>query len=293
MKKVYFLILAMSMFLTGCVGDASISSLISNNSTGTSTDTSTNNEYKNVTVKSVKYDETKNKKSIFRGDTASNVMGNISFVIDINGTEKTVAASEIKDFNASKITVDTSEAKADATISFTYNGKTYDSLKVDICTPADKFTINNGEVTSFLDDSVANPVVDSKYTKPAVIPRYVDGVEITKIGRNWAGDDTRGKITLLELPESLVIIGDSAFAWGVPITNLVLPNSIKTVENSAFAGSSIKTLTMPNSIETIGTNAFQYLGITITIINNSGNNDNLKNLITTSTPTDATITYVE
>ena len=293
MKKVYFLILAMTMFLTGCVGDASISSLISNNSTGTSTDTSTNSEYKNVTVKSVKYDESKNKKSIFRGDTTSIIMENISFVIDVNGTEKTVAANEIKDFSASKIIVDTSEAKADATISFTYNGKTYDSLKVDICTPADKFTINNGEVTSFLDDSVANPVVDSKYTKPVVVPRYVDGAEIIKIGRSWAGDDTREKITLLELPDSIVTIGDSAFAWGVPITNLVLPNSTKTIGDSAFAGSSITTLTIPNSIETIGTNAFQYLGITITIINSGASNDNLKSLITTSTPTGATITYIE
>jgi len=214
-------------------------------------------------------------------------MGNISFVIDINGTEKTVAASEIKDFSASKITVDTSEAKVDATISFTYNGKTYDSLKVDICTPADKFTINNGEVTSFLDDSVANPVVDSKYTKPAVIPRYVDGVEIVKISRDWG--DTRGKIAELYLPESIVELGNQAFSWVTSLEKLDIPNSLKIIGDEAFNSISTSELNMPNTIESIGTNAFkdirQYgdktLNVNIIEIN-GGNTTTLKSMITSA-----------
>lgn len=284
MKKLYVLFLMVVIFLMGCEGDAPLSSLIKTAVTSTTT-------YTSVTVKSVRYDETTNKKSIFRGDTAADVLENIYFTIDDDGTEKTISASQVTDFSASDITVDTSVAKVDATVSFPYNGTTYNTLKVDICTPADKFTISNGELTSFLDDSTANPLVSDKYTKAVVVPKYIDGVEITKISRDWT--DTRSKITELYLPDSIETIGDSSFAWGMSITNLVLPNSLKTIETSAFAGSNIPTFSMPNSIETIGTNAFQYLTITVTIVNNSGSNDTLKSLISISTPSDCTVTYVE
>lgn len=282
MKKLYVLFLITVLFLIGCEGDAPLNSLIKTAVTTTYTD---------VTIKSVSYDETINKKSIFRGDTTTDIIENIYFTIDDNGTEKIISANQVTDFSASDINVDTSVAKVDATISFTYNGTTYNTLKVDICTSADKFTISSGELTSFLDDSTANPLVSDKYTKAVVVPRYVSGVEITKISRDWS--DTRSKITELYLPDSIEIIRDSSFAWGMSITNLSLPTSLKTIESNAFAGSGITHFTVPNSIDTIGGNAFQYLTVSITIIDNNGSNDTLKNLISTSTPSDLIVTYVE
>ena len=48
------------------------------------------------------------------------------------------------------------------------------------------------------------------------------------------------------------------YVKGKLVTNLSIPNSVKTINNFAFAGSSIKTVSIPSGVTTIGSNAFPY-----------------------------------
>ena len=51
-------------------------------------------------------------------------------------------------------------------------------------------------------------------------------------------------------------IGDSAFTSNSSIREVVLPDTIVTIENFAFAFSSLTYITLPDSVKTIGVNAF-------------------------------------
>ena len=64
----------------------------------------------------------------------------------------------------------------------------------------------------------------------------------------------------LKLPDGLESIGAESFAsvgsWDTPNLNIVLPESITTIEEAAFANSSIKALYIPRSIQEIDVSAF-------------------------------------
>ena len=56
---------------------------------------------------------------------------------------------------------------------------------------------------------------------------------------------------------AVVEIGENAFAGFTGITNLVIPDSVKVIEDKAFYGcSSIKSLTLPKNLTSIGDSAF-------------------------------------
>lgn len=60
-----------------------------------------------------------------------------------------------------------------------------------------------------------------------------------------------------EIPQGTEIIGNSAFA-GTEITDIVIPDSVKKIEDNAFLGcDSLKSVTIPESVVTIGKNAFR------------------------------------
>jgi hypothetical protein len=65
-------------------------------------------------------------------------------------------------------------------------------------------------------------------------------------------------LTAIKWPETLEIIGRSAFQ-GAEFTELVIPEGVKEIRDSAFSGcKKLTTLTLPSSIEKIGAHAFQY-----------------------------------
>jgi hypothetical protein len=57
------------------------------------------------------------------------------------------------------------------------------------------------------------------------------------------------------IPESIVMIGRSAFSW-LPITSIDIPDNVFKIEASAFAGCKFKSITLPSKLKTIGDYAF-------------------------------------
>ncbi len=92
--------------------------------------------------------------------------------------------------------------------------------------------------------------IDGEYIEDLVIP---DG--ITDIGNlAFAGGDFKS----VEIPNSVVAIGDRAFAFCEKITELNLPNSVSNIGKEAFGSCpNLMQLTLPNSLKTIGQGAFQ------------------------------------
>ena len=100
----------------------------------------------------------------------------------------------------------------------------------------------------------------------ADIPKSIDGVEITSIG-NYAFYDCKN-LTNIVIPDSVSDIGNSAFA-GCNLTNILIPNSISYISNSAFYNCNFTNIVIPNSISVIGNSAFEGCNITnIDIPNN-------------------------
>lgn len=59
------------------------------------------------------------------------------------------------------------------------------------------------------------------------------------------------------IPNTVTLIGDSAFYYIPSLTNITIPNSVTSIGNSSFVGCiGLKNITIPNSVITIGYNAF-------------------------------------
>lgn len=87
------------------------------------------------------------------------------------------------------------------------------------------------------------------------IPKTLDGVRVTEIGKNAFIYKT--KIQELYIPDTINKIGDYAFAFNSSIKNLVIPGSVKYVGRSSFFNcTSLEKLTLLYGIETIGSSAF-------------------------------------
>lgn len=66
-------------------------------------------------------------------------------------------------------------------------------------------------------------------------------------------------ITKLVLPEGVLEIEDSAFAYCDVLTEVMLPSTLKTIGNSAFYGcTTLSQIVIPSGVTTIGTDAFDY-----------------------------------
>ena len=83
--------------------------------------------------------------------------------------------------------------------------------------------------------------------------------------------DEETEITDLVIPEGVTSIGNSAFSGCSSLKSVTIPNSVTTIGNSAFSGcSSLKSVTIPNSVTSIGDSAFFFCsGLTSINIPNS------------------------
>lgn len=114
-----------------------------------------------------------------------------------------------------------------------------------------------------------------------VIPAEYNGKPVTGIGEKalWSGSEySKGSITSVTLPDSVITIGDRAF-MNQPLTSLTLPASLKSVGVEAFARGysiyegetedTIEDLILPEGLETIGAGAFGRAELTSIVIPDS------------------------
>lgn len=64
-----------------------------------------------------------------------------------------------------------------------------------------------------------------------------------------------GKITEITIPESVTSIGESAFS-GTSLKNLEIPNGVQTIGKAAFSNTRLASVSVPSSVTTIGEDAF-------------------------------------
>ena len=77
-------------------------------------------------------------------------------------------------------------------------------------------------------------------------------------------------LTSVEIPNSVTSIGEYAFSGCTGLTSLTIPNSVTSIGDNVFLCCySLTSLTIPNSVTSIGDNAFGYCGLTSLTIGSS------------------------
>lgn len=133
--------------------------------------------------------------------------------------------------------------------------------------------VSGGLVYSFTDDydevAVDQNIVDgvNAYQGVIIIPEMVncDGVNyhVTSIAQDaFAGSH----ITEVVIPNSVKRIGESAFANADDLANVTLPLNLKAIPKNCFAGTSIVNIVLPEGIQTIGYGAFQSCSLLHTVM---------------------------
>lgn len=120
--------------------------------------------------------------------------------------------------------------------------------------PSDEsyFTVNStGETITGLTD------IGKAQTK-LVIPYKINGVKITELGH---GDTSilnqNGVITKIVIPSSVTSIEDSAFAECISLKSINIPNNVTSIGNMTFQGcTSLKSINIPDSVTSIKMFAF-------------------------------------
>lgn len=125
---------------------------------------------------------------------------------------------------------------------------------------------SNGWITICFDGNVT--------TIPGVLPYalYAEAIvlpnSVIHIGDNAFAN--HNKCTAINIPTSLQMIGKEAFAYVTCIKDLVLPESVVSIGQAAFFGcSNMTSVTIPSSLKTISTQAFSSSGLTEVFIPSS------------------------
>ncbi|MDO4977375.1 MAG: leucine-rich repeat domain-containing protein [Eubacteriales bacterium] len=80
---------------------------------------------------------------------------------------------------------------------------------------------------------------------------------VTHIGSDAFGDD-HCRFTNVVLPSSCISIGENAFSSCEQLTDITLPEGLKTIGNYAFASSGLKSVTLPSTLTSYGDCIFSY-----------------------------------
>lgn len=88
-----------------------------------------------------------------------------------------------------------------------------------------------------------------------IVPAEIDGLPVTVLEEYaFGGNDT---LTRIELPDSLITIGDSAFAFCKNLKSVVIPENVSEIGASMFAYcENLEEVTIPDTVKTIGNLAF-------------------------------------
>ena len=80
--------------------------------------------------------------------------------------------------------------------------------------------------------------------------------ETTNFGVNIVSNIYKNGKGIITFDSNVTSIGKNAFSFRKTLTNIILPNSVNTIGNHAFYGSSLESVILPNSITTIDSYAF-------------------------------------
>ena len=87
------------------------------------------------------------------------------------------------------------------------------------------------------------------------IEEMYEGVMVTKIGDNAFKNSS---ITGVEIPDTVTVIGNSAFYGCAGLTEIVIPEEVTTIGKSAFEDcSGLTQVVVPDNVTSIGASAFQ------------------------------------
>ena len=119
----------------------------------------------------------------------------------------------------------------------------------------DDVDFSNGEITDYTNTTEKN----------IIIPDNFDDVAVEIIGKNAFKDN---KLTNVSIPNSVKSIGKNAFATNY-LTEVSIPNSVISIGDDAFVNNLLTEVSIPNSVESIGNKAFIFNDLTQISIGNS------------------------
>lgn len=108
------------------------------------------------------------------------------------------------------------------------------------------------------EESGYSVAMDGKYKDTTlVIPATYEGSPVTGIAHfGFSYGDNLESITL---PDSLLWIGDDAFAHCYKLSDVVIPNGVTSIGRRAFERcAALKSITLPNSVTTLDSQAFDH-----------------------------------
>ena len=78
-----------------------------------------------------------------------------------------------------------------------------------------------------------------------------------------------GSITSIDIPFGTRVIRNSAFYYYTSLASVTIPNSVTSIERSAFAFCSLASVTIPNSVTSIGDYVFYFCNslASVTVLN--------------------------
>jgi len=120
---------------------------------------------------------------------------------------------------------------------------------------SDSFT----DEACFTFDSTTGTITgyDDSCPKDVVIPYTIEGVLVTTIGKGIRGENgfDSKQLTSVVIPNSVKSINNGAF-FNNQLTNVIIPNSVTSIGVLAFSMNQLTSLTIGTSVETMGNNAF-------------------------------------
>lgn len=133
------------------------------------------------------------------------------------------------------------------------------------------YKLDNTNLTASITGFVTKPEKDAKIK--LTIPDSISGFTVTEIADNAFKEsgattsDGENRIGEVVLPDTIKTIGNSAFSDCCALKSINFPESLETIGSYAFQHVGSVTFKAPSNLKTIGDGAFRYSGVKVTSLN--------------------------